>query len=232
MTRALLLLVLVAACSRGDYRAARGVHNDGVAALAAQDWKRAEEAFLRARSEAGVDPDLRWRAAYHLGLAYAGHAAAETDKEVQLGLYESAGHWFQDAVRLRPDDAEARANLEIVRARAQAIADELVAGEKALEKKLERLIEAQRGVRDQARGLLEAARAGGAVNPAALEEQARAVATTERTLLADAGVVVDLAGADLDRIAGLADDARTQEDQVRQVQLEQLDLWMQIARSA
>jgi hypothetical protein len=236
MKRLLFLIVMIAACSKGEYRAARGVYNDGVAALEAKDWARAEQAFLRARSEAGVDPDLRWRAAFNLGIAYTGDAEAarggeKPDLEKALSLYATAAGWFQDAIRLR-DDEEARANLAIVRARQQAVADELAKDQKALEARLDRLIDGEREIRDGARALLEQARAGGAANPVALEDEARGLATQERTLLADAGVIVDLAGAEIDSIANKPEDQLTDEDRVRRVQLELVEQWMQIGRAA
>ena len=62
MKRALwILLLAVAACSRGVERPARATYNDGVAALAAGDWDTAETKLLEARSEAGVDPELALR---------------------------------------------------------------------------------------------------------------------------------------------------------------------------
>jgi len=230
-----ILLLALAACSPGDYRPARTAYNNGVEALAASDWATAESELLRARSEAGVDPELRWRAAFDLGLAYAGHAASVAtgeppDLEQALELYGKSAGWFQDAIR-NQDDADARANLEIVRARQQAIADQLAAGDKALEKKLDQLIDGQRAIRDQARAILEQARAAPG-SPTALEDQARAVATAERVLLADAGVVGDLAGAEVATIEGQPEDQRAQEDQVRLAQLNVLLPWVQIARTA
>jgi hypothetical protein len=234
--RRLVFLLVFCACSKGEYRAARGVYNDGVATLEAQEWSRAEQAFLRARSEAGVDPDLRWRAAFNLGIAYTGDAEAarggeKPDLEKALSLYATAAGWFQDAIRLR-DDEEARANLAIVRARQQAVADELAKDQKALEARLDRLIDGEREVRDGARALLEQARAGGGANPVAFEDEARGLATQERTLLADAGVIVDLAGAEIDSIANKPEDQLTDEDRVRRVQLELVEQWMQIGRTA
>ena len=54
-----------------------------------------------------------------------------------LDLAQQAASWFGDAGRLRPDDADTRANLAIVRARVQAISDELRKGEGKLEARLD-----------------------------------------------------------------------------------------------
>lgn len=236
MRYAIVVLLALAACRPGDYQPARGAYNDGVEALAASDWPAAEEAFLRARSSEGTDAELLWNAAFNLGLAYAGHAAQvaegeQPDLEQAVKLYGASAGWFQDAIRAQ-DDPDARINLEIARARAQALADQLVDGEKALEAKLDKLIDAQRKVRDQARALLDQARAGAAANPTALEDEARGLATQERVLLADAGVVGDLAGAEVATIEGKPEDQRTQDDQVRMAQLGVLQPWVQIARTA
>src|SRR5580692_12482126 len=75
LTLALAILSIVA-CDRGEHRAAREKYNEGVAQLAKGDFAAAETALLDARNQAGVDPELRFRAAYDLGLAY----AAESDK--------------------------------------------------------------------------------------------------------------------------------------------------------
>ncbi len=232
-----LLLAALTACSGGSERPARRTYNEGVTLLHAQAWDEAEAKLLAARSEAGVDPELRWRAAFQLGTALAGHAeqvaaAQPPELERAIELYGKAAAWFQDAARLRPDDLAAAENLEIVRLRQQSLADQLGAGEKVLEARLDKLIEGQRALRDQARQLVEATRASGAANPAALAEAAGTLAVTERVLLTDAGVVVDLAGLEIDGIGAKAEDERSDEEKVRLVQLQNLDLWMQIARTA
>ena len=58
----------------GEHRAARQKFNEGVGLLEASKYEDAEKALLEARSNAGVDPELRFRAAYDLGMAYAAHA--------------------------------------------------------------------------------------------------------------------------------------------------------------
>ena len=45
-----------------------------VAALGRGEFEAAEKALIDSRSEAGIDPELRFRAAYNLGEAYAAHA--------------------------------------------------------------------------------------------------------------------------------------------------------------
>ena len=71
--RYVLLVCLVAGCI-GEHRDARDKYNEGVAALAKSEYEAAEKALLDARSQAGLDPELRFRAAYDLGVAFASHA--------------------------------------------------------------------------------------------------------------------------------------------------------------
>ena len=173
--RALVVILIVAACSRGEHRAAREQYNQGIALLAKGDHEAAQKALLDARSAAGVDPELRFRAAYNLGLAYAAHAEkvktpggdAQPDLAKALELTQQAVSWFSDAARLRKDDADTLANLAIVRARAQAIADELRKGEGKLEARLDALIAEQRGVLDEARGAWVAIKQAGGTDPLA-----------------------------------------------------------------
>ena len=141
----LLVLALIAACDTGEHRAARDKYNEGVALLAKGELDSAEKALLDARSQAGVDPELRFRAAYDLGFAYDAHAqATKTGKDADLSkaleLEDQAVTWFSDAARLKKDDTDTQENLAIARARAQAISDELRKGEGKLEKRLDAVI--------------------------------------------------------------------------------------------
>src|SRR5262249_59052064 len=82
--RAPLLAVLMA-CNRGEHREAREKYNEGVDLLVKGDHEAAEKALLDARSSAGVDPDLLFRAAYDLGYAYDAHATkVKTGKDADL----------------------------------------------------------------------------------------------------------------------------------------------------
>ena len=57
-----LILAAIASCAPAEHRDAREKYNEGVAALAKSDFDAAEKALVDARSRAGVDPDLRFRA--------------------------------------------------------------------------------------------------------------------------------------------------------------------------
>src|SRR6476620_6279094 len=116
--RAVIVLLIVAACASGEHRAAREKYNEGVDLLVKGEHEAAEKALLDARSAAGVDPDLRFRAAYDLGMAYAAHAEKlKTGKDADLAkaleLTEQSVSWFADAAHLRKDDTDTQTNLAI-----------------------------------------------------------------------------------------------------------------------
>jgi hypothetical protein len=237
--KALVVLVFVIACSSGDHRAAREQYNQGVELLAKGDHEGAEKALLAARSAAGVDPELRFRAAYNLGLAYAAHAekaqkpgsGESPDLAKALELTQQAASWFADAARLRKDDADTLANLAIVRARAQALADELRKGEGTLEARLDALIADQRSVLDDARSVWLAIKQAGGADPLAQQGTLTHLADKERGIVAEAGVISDLATNEIDTIGKKAEDQRSDEEKVRLVQLKNLDLYLSEARS-
>ena len=223
-------LVLAAGCA-GEHRAARDKYNTGVAALAKGDYPAAEKALIEARSDAGVDPELRFRAAFDLGVAFAAHAdQARTGKEPDLSkaleLAEQARRWFADADRLRPNDADTRTNLGIMRARIQAIGDELRKGEGKLEVRLDRLIGDQRGVLEAAREAWLAIKQAGGGDPLAQQSTLTPLADRERGIVAEAGVVGDLAADEIDAIGKKPDDKRSEEEKVRVVQLKNLDVYL------
>jgi len=234
--RALVVsLVILIACGGGEHRAAREQYNQGIELLAKGDHEAAEKALLDARSAAGVDPELRFRAAYNLGLAYAAHAekvkSPGGDKEPPdpakaLELTQQAVSWFSDAARLRKDDADTQANLAIVRARAQALADELRKGEGKLEVRLDAVIADQRGVLDDARGAWLAIKQAGGADPLAQQGTLSHLADRERGIVAEAGVIGDLAADEIDAIGKKAEDKRSDEEKARVIQLKNLDLYL------
>jgi hypothetical protein len=228
--RYLVLACLVVGCI-GEHRAARDKYNEGVAALVKAEYEAAEKALLDARSQAGVDPELRFRAAYDLGVAFAAHAdQVKTGKDADLAkaldLAQQAASWLGDAERLRPGHAETKTNLGIVRARIQAISDELRKGEGKLEVRLDHLIADQRGVLDEARGAWLAIKAAGGADPLAQQGTLTHLADRERGIVAEAGVVGDLAADEIDAIGKKAEDKRSDEEKVRVVQLKNLDLYL------
>ena len=130
-------------------------YNAGRERLAGGDPGAAADAFLSARDDAGADAELRYRAAFNLGLALAAQAdAAAEEPERAIGIYRDSAAWFADAVRSGAEgDDDARVNLELVQRRIQQLADQLNQG-RGLEQRLERAIDDQRDLRDRLRRLL------------------------------------------------------------------------------
>ena len=234
---ALLVPALLGACAAldgGDTRAARKTYNEALVALNGQQWEPAEKGFLTSRDEAGQDPELRYAAAFNLGMAYAGHAQSLAKEKPQeaVGLLHQSAAWFRDAVRLRPDDNDSRVNLEVVLRRAQAMADELNKGKNSLEARLDRLIEDQRRLRDQARQLMDrVAEAGAQSEPSGFRADFEGLSTFERTLLADAGLVGELAGDELGLLEAKPEGERDDKEKVRHVQLTNLEHYLTSAQS-
>jgi hypothetical protein len=224
-------------CMDGPPLPARVRYNDGVKALAENKFEDAAKAFLDARSEAGYDGALRYRAAFNLGETYArqGEKAAadgaEHDAAAAIEHYRQAAAWFSDALRLQKDDADARANLERVQARILALVDEANKGANGLEKRLDELISGERKLRDVVRGLWQAQdQRGAGADPLADKDAFDATSTQQRTLGAEAGVVADLAGDEITAIGGKGEAERKDEEKARLVQLQNLDLYVQDAR--
>ena len=234
--KAWIVFVLIAACAPSEHRAAREKYNEGVALLAKGDHEAAQKALLDARSAAGVDPELRFRAAYNLGHAYAAHAdkmksGEQPDLAKALELMQQSVSWFSDAARLHKDDANTQANLAIVRARAQALADELRKGEGKLEARLDAVIDDQRKVLEEARGAWVAIKQTGGTDPLAQQGTLTHLADKERGIVAETGVIADLAADEIDSIGKKPDDQRNEQEKVRVVQLKNLDLYVLEARN-
>jgi Ca-activated chloride channel family protein len=84
-------------------------YNAGTAALEARRLDVARGALEQAAKS--LDPDLRYRALYNLGVV--GLLAAETDSARQQELLAEASERLREALRLRPASARAKWNLEL-----------------------------------------------------------------------------------------------------------------------
>ena len=225
----------------------RGMYNAGLGKLEAGDHESAADAFLAARDGAGPDAELRYRAAFNLGLALArgaggtadagadepaGGASAEDVRRAIAALRRSVA-WFGDAVRLAPPgDDDARVNLELVSRRILQLADGLRDADR-LRERLDRLIDDQRDVRDQVRRLLAEARASGAsTEPLGLRDAYRGLASRERSIAADAGDAIDIAAEERLFIEQTVDDERTPEQRLRAWQLEAAGRYLESARQS
>ena len=228
----------------------RGQYNLGLEQLAAGDPNAAAQAFLTARDEAGPDPELRYRAAFNLGLALAAQAdfspaddaappADESDQNEQasapqvIDLLRQSAAWFNDAVRLAPPgDDDARVNLELVSRRIGQLADQMNEGDK-LERRLDRLIDDQRGVRDQIRQLLGAvSEQGASAEPLGFKTEFEALASRQRMLIAEVGDGIDLATEERLFIEQTPAEQRTPEQQSRAHRLGGVTSFLERARQS
>ena len=216
----------------------RGQYNHALGRLVEGAFAEAAAGFLGARDAAGPDPELRYRAAFNLGLALAGEAdvaaaAAPDAVEDRIETLRGSAAWFHDAARLAPEgDDDARVNLEVVLRRIAQLADQLNAGH-GLEARLDRIIDDQRGVRDRLRHLLAEVEAEGATaEPTGFLDAFEALAVQERTLLAEASDIADLAAEERTHIENQGDDAATAEQRARALQLASMDDYLGRARQS
>ena len=238
----------------GPEPSARGRYNLGLGYFEAGDYEAAAAEFLTARDEAGPDPELRYRAAFNLGMSLAGQVGfgvdgtdapaeataagqappseAQSPEQVIETLRQSAA-WFNDAVRLAPPgDDDARINLELVSKWILQLADQLNQGDR-LEARLDRLIDDQRGLRDQVRGLLTdivAEQAG--TEPVGFTTEFEALASRERVLMAEVGDVIDLATEERLYIEQTPEEQRPPEQQSRAYQLGAMTGYLERARQS
>ncbi len=238
------IVFLFAGACRGEHRPARALYNQGVAKLAARDFDAAQKLLLDAFGQAGVDPDLRFRAAYDLGVAYTaasdqakvGTPGAPAGPKPDLGkaleLAHHARSWFREALRIRPKDSAATANLAVIRARIQSLSDELRKSGNALEARLDKLIDEQRALLGGARSAWLAIKQAGGADPLAERAALVRLADRERVIGTDASVVGDLVADEIDDIGKKPEDKRSDEEKVRVVQLKQVDLYLLDGRNA
>ncbi|OIP36536.1 MAG: hypothetical protein AUK47_14950 [Deltaproteobacteria bacterium CG2_30_63_29] len=218
----------------------RQSYNAGLEKFDAGELDRAEGAFLEARQKGGQDHEVRFRAAFNLGMTYAARADAfgiagqlqPEDAEKAMAALRQSADAFRDAIRLKSDDEDARVNLEVVLMRIQVLAN-LLNKEGGLEEKLDRLIEDQRSLRESVRALTNTvATAGDTTDPEGFREDFRGLSGQERTLLSDANGLAELVGAELGGLEGKKDEEKTDEDKVRIVQLKNLTHYLDQGRGA
>ena len=187
-------------------------------------FEQAEELLATARSGAGTDGELRFRATYNRGcldVARADQLLEETPQQALKHL-QSAADWFRDAVRLRPKNSDARHNLEVVLRRALQLADALAPkDEQDLAQELDRLIASQRELLNGQRIMVERASSNEDPHLAEnLKSEFRQLAVSQRELLSDADSVAGRARNQREAIMSKKHEERTPEERIRAVQLE------------
>ena len=213
----------------------RNAYNQGRSALSGGRFEDAEKFFEQARTAAGTDGEARYRATYGLGWASAARADSQLEAEPEqalAALYRS-GDYFREAVRLQPSNEDPRHNLEIILKRARVLADTLAKRDaKDIAEALDELIERQREQATGVRGLIEQI---AETNPDAQLDDAfrrnfRALSTQQRQILTDADRYAERIAGEQDTLSAMPEEERTPDDQIRSVQLEQLQLYLQRAR--
>ena len=211
----------------------RRSYNQARKAYESHDLAAAEKDFLAARDRSEADAEVRYRAAFNLALTYAQKADGLTKDKPQdaLAALQQSAAWFRDAVHGRPEDPDARHNLELVLRRIQQLADQLNQGQNTLEARLGRVIADERTLRDRVRGLLARVnQAGTAAEPLNFQSEFEDASTFQRTLLSDGGAILDLAGEQRDKISQQPEAQRKDEDRGKLVQLQNLEHYLNLAR--
>lgn len=211
----------------------RKSYNQARDAFLRSDFAQAETGFLSARDSAQSDDEVRFRAAFNLALTYARKADALLKDKPQdaLATLRQSAAWFRDAVHGRPADSDARHNLELVLRRIEQLADQLNKEQNALLARLTRVIQDQRSLRDRLRGLLlRVNQSGAASEPLSFHGEFEEASTFERTLLSDAGAILDLAGEERDHLSQRAEKDRSAEEQGKLVQLQNLEHYLNLGR--
>lgn len=218
---------------------ARERYNGGLEDLEQGDFAAAAEDFLAARDDAREDPVLRYRSAFNLGLALAGQADGSPDgspngsdeavPEETIDTLRSSASWFSDAARLAPEgDEDARVNLEIVLRRIQQLADQ-INRDGHLEARLDRIIDDQRGLRDQLRQLLADVESEAGAD---FRDRFESLAASERALLAETADVADLAAEERAHLEAQDEQTLAPEQRARAYQLGHMDHYLQRARQS
>jgi len=201
----------------------REAFNRGLEALQDGRLDDAERLFEAARSGARGDGEARFRATYNQGWVDVERADAELegDPEAALRSLQRAADWFRESIAVRPANEDARRNLEIVLQRALALEDSLANHEpRDVAQRLDALIEQQRQAASAIRQLVEVVQQSDDPNVAdRLRPQFKQLAVEERTILAEAGALTELAGGELDALANRADEELTPEERMRSAQL-------------
>jgi Ca-activated chloride channel family protein len=226
-----LVLLMLSTSARADENP-RHSYNEARRAFAAKDLAAARKGFLAARDGAQGDVELRYRAAFNLGVTLAQQAQSAAGQEALDELKESAA-WFRDAIHLQPDDKDARVCLEVVLRRIGVLADQLNRGQNSLEARLSRVIDDERALRLRLSDLWTRIDAAYATEqPVAFREEFQAAEALQRTLLAEASAISDLAADETAKIQGKGEKERSDEERMRLVMLANMEKYGEVGRSA
>ena len=229
------IFLMFFSCSIDDKNSPRIPYNAGTKMLRESESSLddAIEKILQSRDQAKTDSELRQHAAFNLAYAYAKKAMQleQSDPDTAVSTYQQAASWFQDAIRITPTDIEARKNLEVVLKRIKLLADQRSQGENSLEKRLERLLEDIRMIRDNMRVLrneIESSQA--AQDPTVFKSQFDDLAVQTRILQGDASTILQLSYEERSDLEGKTEENQSDEDKIRMVQLGNLEGHLSLGR--
>jgi hypothetical protein len=227
------ILIFLVACSV-DESSPRLTYNEGTKLLRTPDaHEQAIEKLLDSRDRAKSDSELRQHAAFNLALGFAQKAIVleSEDKDEAAQTYQQAASWFQDAIRINPNDQDARRNLEIVLKRLQMLADQRSQGENTLEKRLARLLEDVRMIRDNMRVLKhEIDMSNTSQDPTAFKSRFDDLAIKSRISQSDASTILQLSNEERSSLEGKTEENQSEEDKIRIVQLSNLEGHLSLGR--
>ena len=226
-----LLQMFACESSLEEQNEAREKYNQAYEQLSSAKWEDAGAIFLEARDQAGKDQQLRQDSAYNLAFSFAQQAMAveETDPEKASQLYEQSIGWFQDAIRLNESAQDARINLEVVLTRKRLLVDQLTQGENSLEKRLERLISDLRSIREQIRKI-HARMEQLQTDSDRFRSELESMAVKVRELQADGSLILGLADDEITNLSNISEEERTQEQQIRLMQLSGFSQYLNLGR--
>ena len=201
----------------------RTIYNEALQKFDTNLWDQADRLFREARRHAGADGIVRYNATYNLGWVEVKKADSvlETEPKSALESLYRAANWFREAVTLR-DDIKARHNLEVVLKRAMVLSDSLMEAEKDdLLKKVNEIIEIQRGFLDVVRQEVDLGETEMYTNEQS-RRKLRSLAVQQLDVLSESQQLTSNAVRKVDGLRGKNESDRTPEDKMRVAQLEGL----------
>lgn len=203
---------------------ARLAYNEALPLLSTDKLDEAETKFSLARRHAGADGRTRYSATYNLGwveVKRADRLIKEQPPEALTHL-QAAADWFREAVRLQPDEQDARENLEIVGRRAMALADALAHKDPVeFAAKLDQLIEQQRGLTGLLQGTIQrVANLEQTTIPESTRSEFRSLEVQQRQIMSQLEELSQEGRDEITRLEESDQEQRTAEQGLRLAQLE------------
>ena len=208
----------------------RDAYNQGLAHLDAASLDEAERLLTASRDNARLDTEVRFRATFNLGWVAIerANAALENEPKTALSALQSAAGWFQDAIALRPNDTDARHNLELTLQRANALADALrETSDTTFLQEVEGLIEVQRNFLEE---LKTAITPQNSATREASRERFAALSARQLEHLSQAQGLAERAGRTVEQLKGKPPEELQPEERLERVQLDGLLHYLHRAR--